>query len=394
MPTPADKVELLIAGQAHGDWSSYDIDSDLLTPADAWHVTLGMKDGMMPPNVVAGVPVEVRVGGEIALTGRVDEISHSVNKTGHTFTMSGRDSAAALLDCSAPIFTRKLVSLTEITAALTRSFGITKIRIDAKSTRIREKINVEPGDSAWDALVHAAEANGLWPWFEPDGTLVIGGPDYTQPVVATLILRRDGKGNNVLSLDKNESVAGRYSQVTVLGQTHGTDTEQGKHALTATATDTTINWYRPKIVTDHETDSYAVCLDRARKLIADSRLSGMTLMASVQGHRIASENGVGKGLLWKPGQRVYVVSEPHGINAVFFLMGRKFSRSRTDGTRTTLTLKEDSVWVMDAHPHKNKHRRGKNSAPGIILDIPAKRSVPAQAVSAAPGHELDWVKNG
>jgi prophage tail gpP-like protein len=308
--------------------------------------------------------------------------------------MSGRDGAAALLDCSAPVFTRKLVSLSEITAALTHDFGIIKFRIDAKSTRTREKINVEPGDSAWDALVHAAEANGLWPWFEPDGTLVIGGPDYTQPVVATLILRRDGKGNNVLSLDKTESVAGRHSQVTVLGQTHGTDTEQGKHALTATATDTTINWHRPKIVTDHETDSYAVCLDRARKLIADSRLSGLTLTASVQGHRITGESGAGIGMLWKPGQRVHVVSVPHGIDAVFFLMGRKFSRSRTEGTRTTLTLKEDGVWVMDAHPHKNKHRRGKNSAPGVTLDIPAKRSVPAQTISAAPGHELDWVKNG
>lgn len=364
MPTPADTVELLIAGKAHGDWSSYEIDSDLLTPADAWHVTLGMTDGKMPPDVAAGAPVVVKIGGETVMTGRVDEISHQVSKTSHTFTMSGRDQASVLVDCSAPVFVARMATLNEIVAKIVRALGITKIRIDADATRTREKINVEPGDSAWDTLAHAAEANGLWPWFDPDGTLVVGGPDYTMPVVATLVLRKSGKGNNVLSLAKQESVHGRYSEVTVLGQTHGTDLEQGKHALRGSWKDDGVSWYRPKIVTDHEADNTAVCVDRAHKLISDSRLNGLTLSAVVQGHRIAAA-----GLLWKPGQRIRVISEPHNLDAIYFLMARKFVRSRTDGTRTALTLKEDGMWVMDAHPHKNKHRRGKNSLPGKIIDV-------------------------
>ena len=379
MATRADSVELLIGSKTHGDWSSYEVDSDLLTPADAWHVTLGMSNGAMPPDVVAGAPVVVKISGDTVMTGRIDEVSHQVNKSSHTLTISGRDGAAVLLDCSAPIFTVQLASLQEIITKVVRPLGITKIRIDAEATRTREKINVEPGDSAWDVLSHAAEANGLWPWFEPDGTLVIGGPDYSKPVVATLVLRRDGQGNNVISLDKTESVAERYSQVTVLGQTHGTSTEQGQNALRSTQKDTGISWYRPKIVTDHEADNAAICRDRARKLISDSRLKGLTLSATVQGHRITSTDGAGNGLLWTPGQRVYVVSEPHGITAIYFLMGRKFTRSRNEGTRTTLTLKEDGAWLLDAHPHKNKHRRGKNSAPWQILEQ-----------QAGP---LDWMQN-
>lgn len=378
MRTPAnpanldnDSVELLIAGQAHGDWESYEIDSDLLTPADAWQVSLGMTDGKMPPDVAGGAPVIVKVGGDTVLTGRVDEITHSLSKTSHQFTMSGRDHAAALLDCSAPIFTKELVGFDEIVAALTREFGIKKYRIDAASTRKFDKINVEPGDTAWNVLVHAAEANGLWPWFEPDGTLVIGGPDYTTPVVATLVLRRDGKGNNVLSLNQTQSVSARYSKITVLGQTHGTATEQGKHSLRGSAEDTGISWHRSKIVVDHEADSPAVCRDRARKLMGDSRLSGMTLAATVQGHRIAASGQPSDGLLWQPGQRVRVISEPHNFDAIYFLMARKFTRNRGSGTRTALTFKEDGVWVLDAHPHKRKHRRGKNSLPGKIIDVSA-----------------------
>ncbi|MBI5435961.1 MAG: phage tail protein [Nitrosomonadales bacterium] len=368
MLTP-DTVELLIAGKAHGDWSGYEIDSDLLTPADAWHVTLGMTDGRMPPVVAAGAPVVVKIGGETVMTGRVDEISHQVGKASHTFTMSGRDQAAVLVDCSAPVFVARMASLNEIVAKIVRPLGITKIHPDAENIRTREKINIEPGDSAWDALAHAAEANGLWPWFEPDGTLVIGGPDYSAPVVATLVLRKSGKGNNVIGLAKQESVHGRYSEVTVLGQTHGTEQEQGKHALRGSWKDDGVSWYRPKVVTDHEADSHAVCVDRAHKLISDSRLNGMSLSAMVYGHRIAAPGQPSDGLLWKPGQRIRVISEPHNLDAIYFLMARKFTRSRMDGTRTALTLKEDGMWVLDAHPHKNKHRRGKNNLPGKIIDV-------------------------
>lgn len=367
MPTPADFVELLIGGRTHSDWSSYEIDSDLLTPADGWQVTLGMTNGEMPPDVVNGAQVKVRVGGETVLTGRVDEIDHPVSKTSHTFTLSGRDKAADLVDCSAPVFTAKLIGLKEIVTKLVFELGVVKVRIDADIALMREKINVEPGDSAWDMLAHAAEANGLWPWFEPDGTLVVGGPDYSTPIVATLILRKSGKGNNMLSLAKKESIHGRYSKVTVLGQTHGTDLEQGKNNLHATATDTSMSWHRPRIVMDHEADNTQLCLDRARKLIADSRLNGLTFSAAVQGHHLVGTQGAAP-VLWKPGQRIRVISEPHGVDAIFFLMARKFTRSRSEGTRTVLTLKEDGMWVLDAHPHKNKHRRGKNA--GQIIDVP------------------------
>ncbi|NOT17313.1 MAG: phage tail protein [Sulfuriferula sp.] len=367
MPTPAENVSLLIGGKAHDKWESYDIDSDLQTPADAWQVSFGLPVGALPDAVVEGAAVEVRVGSDTVMVGRIDEITEEISHGSHTLGLSGRDGAAILLDCSAPIFTAQQVSLADIVAKIVRPLGITKIKIDADSTLIRNKVNVEPGDTAWDALTHAAEANGLWPWFAPDGTLVVGGPDYTNAPVATLIMRRSGKGNNVKSLARQRSVQDRYSVVTVLGQAHGTSTETGKNNLRGSYTDTGMTWNRPKIVTDSEADSVAVCQDRARKLISDGRLKGYTLTAKVKGHRIVAPGHPGDGLLWTPGQRIYVVSEPHGIDAIFFLMARKFTGSRQGGTETTLTLKEDKVWVLDAHPHKGKHRRGKNALSGQIV---------------------------
>lgn len=368
MPTQSDKVQLLVGGRYHDDWDSYEIDSDLRVPADAWSVKLGMKNGAMPPDVVAGAAIEVRVGGDTVLTGRIDDVDEAIDKRSRSIGISGRDGAAVLVDCAAPIFAARLADLDEIVAKVVRPLGVKKIRIEAANPLRREKVNVEPGDTAWHALANAAEANGLWPWFEPDGTLVVGGPDYSAPPVATLVMRTSGKGNNVLSVRRDNSVRGRYSEVTVLGQAHGTAHEQGRHNIQYTARDTGMQWYRPRVVVDHECDSVAVCEDRARKLLADSRLDGFGLAVRVKGHRINAKGMPGDGRLWTPGMRVRAVIEPYGIDDVFFLMARRFEGGRDVGAVTDLTLKEDGAWVLDAHPHKRKHRRGKNDATGQIID--------------------------
>jgi prophage tail gpP-like protein len=322
----------------------------------------------MPAAVAPGAAVEVRVGADTVMLGTVDEVSISVDKNSHRLSLSGRDGAAVLVDCSAPVFVRRMATLPEIIKAVVTPLGIKRIRIDAAATRTREKINIEPGATAWDVLAQSAEANGLWPWFAPDGTLVVGGPDYATPPVATLVMRRSGAGNNVLGLDLSVTMAGRYSELTVLGQTHGTETETGKHALHATAYDASVPGKRPKIIIDNESDNTAIAKDRARKLLADSRMNAMSLSARVAGHRIVAPGEPGDGKVWTPGQRVRVVSDPHGLNGIYFVMARNFSSGRSGGAVTSLTLKEDGVWVLDAHPHKNKHRRGKNA---IMQDAPA-----------------------
>jgi prophage tail gpP-like protein len=87
-----------------------------------------------------------------------------------------------------------MLSLEEVIAKVVRPLGVTNIRIEAESSIRSDKVSVEPGERAWDTLVRAASARGLWPWFAPDGTLVIGGPDYTAEPVATLVLNLDGTG--------------------------------------------------------------------------------------------------------------------------------------------------------------------------------------------------------
>ncbi len=191
---------------------------------------------------------------------------------------------------------------------------------------------------------------------------MIGGPDYSAPPVATLIMRRDGKGNNIESITRTRNVTDHFSPITVLGQTHGTETSAGKHSIKAEAKDSAANFTRPQIVVDHEVDNAQLAINRARKLLADSAFD---LHITVSGHRIFPSQK-----LWEPGQRVQVESEPHGIKGIFFLMGRKFTKSRDGGTRTQLRLKQDGLWTVDAYPHKRRYRKGKHhTGTGEIITV-------------------------
>lgn len=348
MPTPDNTVTLLINGKTHGQWTNYDIVSDLLTPADDFSVTLGRPVDAKPDAVRAGDKVEVRVGGDTVLSGRIDRVQTVTEKGGKTLTIQGRDDAGVLLDCSAPLFNAQDMDLNQIIEKIVKPLGLAKIRIDAAKTDKTHKVQIEPGSRAWDALLEYAEANGLWPWLEPDGTLVVGGPDYTAAPVAELVLRANGQNNNIKRLEVNRDMAARYSEVTVLAQSHS-----GKNNIKATAKDESVKLHRPLIVTEPDIDSQAQAQRKAKKRLADSRLEGLTITATVQGHRTDD------GALWQPGQRINVLSEPDGIDAVYFLMARTFTGGRGQPTETVLTLKEDGAWVLDADPPKKKQGAGK-----------------------------------
>ncbi|MCK9135576.1 phage tail protein, partial [Haemophilus influenzae] len=78
------------------------------------------------------------------------------------------------------------------------------------------------------------------------------------------------------------------------------------------------------------------------------------------------------GTLWQPGQRVHVICEEYEIDAIFFLMGRRFTLSRNGGTQTELRFKQDGIWTPDAYnakaekARKRKGKKGKKNQGDLI----------------------------
>lgn len=356
MPLPADTVSLSIGGLTHTDWLSYDIDSDLLTPADAWTMQLG--GGLaLPESVQPGADAVIRIGSEKVMVGVVDEVTEQADKRSHSVRLSGRDLAGQLLDCSAPVFNELHVSLERILTAICKPFGIAPAQIKADKTQTRRKVSTTPGQTAWEVIQNAAEANGLWPWFDPSGVLILGRPDVVTPVVDTLVLSRtQPERNNVISASYTRSLHEVYSEVRVLGQAAGGEGERAMRGIWGKATADKPVRARLKISTDYEAENSRIAEARAKKELADGLLKSRCIVCTVRGHRTAG------GALWAPGQRVALDLDALGVSGVWLLMSRKFRGGRDSGTLTDLTLYPDGLWQIDAHPHERVQRKAKLAA--------------------------------
>lgn len=328
---------LSIAGHMHRDWLRYTIDSGFFTPADSWNVSLGLPSGELPSWLELWADVELDFDGNRALTGRIDHIRHKVTPSGHYLELSGRDRAALLLDCSAPVFVSQQSTLPELIATVAYPLGISDVDVDMMTSLLSKKSTVEPGMTAWEAIQEAASANGLWPWFTPDGTLMISRPDYSAAPVAHLILERSGINNNVLELTVDQDISRQYSIVTVLAQTQGNERAQAINTLKAIALDTDTP-FRPLLLRKEHSDNTQFLTNIAESYLNEGKLKGLTVTAKVQGHFIKP------GLLWEPGQRVTVMSEPHTLDETFFLTNRTFIGGRS-GTFTVLRLQKDNTWL-------------------------------------------------
>lgn len=373
MRNETEAPTILIDGHAHNDWLQYSLDSDLFTPADAWKMSLGMPTEAIPVWLRPWVAVEVRLGDEPVMVGRLDTLHKNISRTEAVLTLTGRDGAGVLLDCSAPLFVRREVTLPEVCDLVVRPLGIERIDVRAGQATFK-KITVEPGMTAWEALRQAAETAGLWPWFTPDGTLRVAAPEKDTPVSAELLLEvhpasaaaktaGEGKadGNtgvsssdpegqtaegeppisrtNVLSLTVEENAARRYSEITVLGQSVGTEDAEADNTIRAVVRDGDFPFQRPLIRNGGHVDGLDGALAQAAKLKNDGLLDSLTVTAKVYGHRNAA------GVLWDPGQRVHVYAPVLGLDQDMLLARRTFSGG-PEGSLTVLTLKPWGYWTV------------------------------------------------
>lgn len=346
-------IAVRIGGQEHRDWQSYDIDSDFLIPADGFDFELGVSSLQNEIPNMAGERCEVVINGETVLTGIIGSQRHDKSKGSRNLRLTGRDLACLLVDCSALQLNVKGMTVLAAIKKLVEPWSkyIAKVALKAESNPTLDKIDIEPSETVWQAATHIANSVGLHIWLEADGTLIVGGADYSSPPVATLCWSRNDARRNIESLTIERSSDNRYSEVTFLAQSHGRSGNSGKHDLKWVYKDPNMTLHKPKTVVVADADNLENLKRQAKKQLSDWQLEGLTITISVGDHKTQS------GKLWQAGQRVHLIDEEEGIDAIFFIMGRRFTLSRMGGTHTELRLKEDGVWTPDAYPKKAAHAR-------------------------------------
>ena len=349
-------VVVEIDGKSHNNWKSYDIDNDFLIPADAFAFDIGVpSDSTVLPDY-SGAEVKVHINDTLVMTGIVDTVQHGISKTNRTYRLNGRDKASVLVDCSAPITNVKGLTVLDAVKKIVEPLGIKQVQLKAENNPLLDKVDIDVGETAWNAAMRCANSAGLHLWFEPNGVLIVGGADYSTPPVATLCCMKDGSQNNFEQADLSFDVSNRFSEITFLAQSHGKQGQDNKNDLKWVYKDSEMTTYKPKTVVVSDVDNLEALQKWAKKYIADSILEGFTLTIIVPDHKMQD------GTLWQPGQRVHVICEEYDIDAIFFLMGRRFMLSRQGGTQTELRFKQDGIWTPDAYSakaEKARKRKGK-----------------------------------
>lgn len=349
-------VVVEIDGKSHNSWKNYDIDSDFLIPADAFAFDIGVpSDSTVLPDY-SGAEVKVRINDTLVMTGIVDTVQHGISKTNRTYRLNGRDKASVLVDCSAPITNVKGLTVLDAVKKIVEPLGIKQVQLKAENNPFLDKVDIDVGETAWNAAMRCANSAGLHLWFEPNGVLIVGGADYSTPPVATLCCMKDGSQNNFEQADLSFDVSNRFSEITFLAQSHGKQGQDNKNDLKWVYKDSEMTTYKPKTLVVSDVDNLESLQKWAKKYIADSILEGFTLTIIVPDHKMQD------GTLWQPGQRVHVICEEYDIDAIFFLMGRRFMLSRQGGTQTELRFKQDGIWTPDAYSakaEKARKRKGK-----------------------------------
>lgn len=344
---PGD-VRLIVGGQAWASWTSYDLDADYLTPADGWRVTARNPGSAQLAAVRPGTVVQVLIDSTPILMGTLERVeSERTVGVGHVISLSGRDLAGALTDCSpGTSWTLRNMSLAAVARQALSELGVAATVVAAAEAQVPRKIiKAEPGESYWDCLERYAHKARLGLWMDPLGVLNIGRPNYLAAPVAEVVhavAPGTAGGTNVLSCQYVDDISGRRSPVTTVGQSAGGGLFAAAATVTGVAIDATLGLVRPVLVDDGDVASVTEAVARGRWEVSRRQFEGRSLTVEVQGHLAKP------GVPWSPGQMVAVRDEVHGIVGSWWLRSRQMSRSQQSGTRTTLQLHPPNLYLPAA----------------------------------------------
>ena len=342
--TDRPDVRLEIGSELYGGWKRISIRRALGRVAGTFdlNVTERWPGQDVSRPIQPGAACRVLVDGLAVITGYVDDVRISCSASEHSVTVRGRDKTGDLVDCCAPSMQLAGASLAVIARNLCAPFGIEVVDGAGADTVPGFKIN--PGDTVFETLDQLARAQGVFLTTDGEGRLVLARAGREK---AGTVLEL---GKNVMESRGSFSMADRYSEITVLGQTAASDTWDGAKAgqQKTVVRDAGVPRYRPLILIAEQ--EWQGANNRAQWEINTRYGKGNVVSCTVYG--------------WKDGERVWTPNTLVSIRDAMlgledeWLVGDVTFSLDDRGCRTELTLSPAEAFeIAPIRPHR--HRRGR-----------------------------------
>lgn len=345
-----DKVELIVDNAKIENFLSYNIDSDLYVPADAFSFEFVNPD----IEITTGKICKVIVNGSLEHVGIIEKITKSYDKNKITFRAEGRDLMGLLVDTYVDeFFTVENMKLKDLAEKILKKvpFINRKQIIYQEDINIRKKsttkvagfdephslLHIEPGKTIFEILKEYSMSRSLMFYSLPDGTFVFGRPKTGGKAEFYIINRKSNPvGNNVISGEMIDDITERYSKIIVLGQQQSLESfgnDINKLNTKAVIEDKTFPFYKPYLMINNNDEQSPKLL--GNMLLEQMRFKGFQLIYKINGHSQKGKN-------WTINEICHVEDEILGISANFLIYQRSFIMSK-EGVYTTIKLSYPGV---------------------------------------------------
>lgn len=344
-----EMVELALGGRVFTGWTSVEIVRALDTLAGQFTLTAAAKGDGADDDFAfeAGAACEVRVGGTVIMTGWVDQFSPGYDANNHGISVSGRDRASDLVDCSAvhQPGSWNNTRIEVIAAALAAPYGIS-IVAEADTGAPLRKFALQQGESVHEAIERMLRYRGLILLSRADGKVAIvaaarGAAQFTLPQSA------------IEAAHAVHDVSGRYSDYIVLGQASGSDDAHGRavSAVRGTASDPAVKRKRTLVLIGEE-QSDRKSLDTRAKWEATVRAGrAQEAVVTVAGWRDASGALFDRNRLCQMDDQRLRMAGTLLVSAVALRFGGE------TGTTAELTLAPPEAWSALPVPEEREASR-------------------------------------
>lgn len=346
-------ISLLVNGKSYAGWKTARVTRGIESLCGGFELSVSERweAGGNPWPIYEEDECTLKIGSDTVITGYVDKRSPSYGPGEHSLSVSGRDKAALLVDCSylGPPWEWIRTPLLKVVRNVAAQQGVgvafggalaDLVMGDGESARfagVPEKVSADPGDSCHDVIEKFCRRAGVLAISDGKGGVQLMLPGSTR--AATELV----EGENILAASADFDGSSRFRRYVVLGQHTGSDTNSGSGVagVIGSAVDSNVRRTERVLVVRPEgnvTPAHAKRRAEWEATVRAARADAVTV--TVQGWTM------GNGALWPVNALVRVRSPHLGIDGDMLISQCVYSVGE-DGTKTQLTLRAPKAFLPE-----------------------------------------------
>jgi len=337
-PAQDDRVLLKLGGREYAGWTEVQVTRSIEAAAASFDLTVTERypGQRQPLRISPGDPCTVYIGGELLITGYVDDVGPEYDDQQHSIHVAGRSRTQDLVDCSAVNVPGqwKNVKLEVIASEMAAKYGVT-VRAEVDTGAPIPDFQIQQGETVFAAIERMARLKAVLLTDDPGGALVITRAGKAGTATALVL------GKNIKAGSGNFSQRERFSDYIVKGQRAGDDETSGAAAAAThgTAKDSGVRRKRTLVLVAEAQADNARCAARARWEASSRAGKSVEVTYTVQGWR--QKNGA----LWPVNAIVQVDDSFMTVGGALLIAGATMAIGE-QGTLTTLTLQPPGAFEL------------------------------------------------